>query len=275
MADAPTQRPRRRFFWARVAVLSVLLLAVLVYAWRDVRRRRERNEWTRTLDVGLILVRRGPVPAQDLEAIRRRVVALESVLMAEMRAYRPVTHRPFQFTVYGPVTAMADPPSAPDDDGWASLLRYSFEQWSYLRRIDEAADVPTRRLDTRIYLFLRPGTGVKDGIEGVSELGGRVGMVSVDLGEDMADFALFVATHEMLHTLGASDKYAPDGRILVPSGLGDPLQRPLYPQRRTEVMARHRAVDETHDEPPDGLDELAVGVETAREIGWLSAPPAR
>jgi hypothetical protein len=105
-------------------------------------------------------------------------------------------------------------------------------------------------------------------VEGVSQQGGWVGIVEVELDESMVDFALFVATHELLHTLGASDKYDANGTI-VPDGLAEPDRSPLYPQRFVEVMARHRPIAPGHEVPPDSLTELRVGAVTAREIGWL------
>ena len=107
-------------------------------------------------------------------------------------------------------------------------------------------------------------------VEGSSELGGRVGMARIELDESMIDLALFVVTHELFHTLGASDKYDAVGRALVPDGLVEPNRVPLYPQRYAEVMARNRVVSAGLEEPPESLTELGVGAATAREIGWTS-----
>lgn len=105
-------------------------------------------------------------------------------------------------------------------------------------------------------------------VEGESEEGGRVGVVDVELDDSMADFALFVATHELFHTLGATDKYDEAGRTLLPAGLAEPSRVPLLPQAYAEVMARNRPVGPGLEVPPESLDELAVGPATAREIGW-------
>jgi hypothetical protein len=79
---------------------------------------------------------------------------------------------------------------------------------------------------------------------------------------------LFVAAHELFHTLGASDKYDPSGHASYPSGFAEPERTPLYPQRGIELMARNRPLSPTSERPPEKLDELWVGDETAREIGW-------
>jgi hypothetical protein len=75
--------------------------------------------------------------------------------------------------------------------------------------------------------------------------------------------------HELLHTLGASDKYdRRSGRPLVPEGLGDPSQDPRYPQTQGEIMAGRIAVSATQAELPDSLADMVIGAATAREIGW-------
>jgi hypothetical protein len=75
--------------------------------------------------------------------------------------------------------------------------------------------------------------------------------------------------HELLHTLGASDKYdRASGQPLVPDGLADPAQDPRYPQKMGEIMAGRIAVSATRAELPDSLADMVVGPATAREIGW-------
>jgi len=105
-------------------------------------------------------------------------------------------------------------------------------------------------------------------VEGASQQGGRVGVVKVELDGTMIDLALFVATHELFHTLGATDRYDASGQPLVPDGLPEPAKSPLFPQRLAEVMGRTRATSPTASVPPKTLDELFVGDATARELRW-------
>jgi hypothetical protein len=81
-----------------------------------------------------------------------------------------------------------------------------------------------------------------------------------------------VIAHELLHTLGATDKYDPGTDApLFPDGYGDPDQRPLYPQAAAEIMAGRRMLSPARWEQPDSLDEVVIGRATALEIRW----PAR
>jgi hypothetical protein len=77
-----------------------------------------------------------------------------------------------------------------------------------------------------------------------------------------------VITHELLHTLGARDKYDTDGQPVYPVGFADPYADPRYPQHKAEIMAGRIPVTEQRAEIPQGLSESVVGYATAAEIGW-------
>jgi hypothetical protein len=82
-----------------------------------------------------------------------------------------------------------------------------------------------------------------------------------------------VIAHEILHTLGATDKYDPASLApLYPDGYAEPDRQPRYPQPLTEIMAGRRAVDASTYEMPETLAEVRVGDATAREIRWIQAP---
>jgi hypothetical protein len=175
---------------------------------------------------------------------------------------------PFMFTFVGPVDAGESPPKAVGA-GWIAAARHAWEIWRWTARIDGLTGQDKSAYDSRIYVVARPpASEEREMVEGESEEGGRVGVVEVELDESMADFGLFVVTHELFHTLGATDKYDETGRALVPAGLAEPNRVPRWPQPYAEVMARNRPVGPGVEVPPESLDELAVGPVTAHEIGW-------
>ncbi|MEM7402301.1 MAG: hypothetical protein AAF304_10175, partial [Pseudomonadota bacterium] len=78
-----------------------------------------------------------------------------------------------------------------------------------------------------------------------------------------------VIAHELLHTVGASDKYGANGNPIPPDGLGEPDRKPLYPQRLAEIMAGTVASSATQSKMAKSLKTCVVGNRTAREIGWV------
>jgi hypothetical protein len=251
-----------------VTVLLLVLGGVLLWGGKDWWQRRQRGTWERPLRVALVLVEREPVPEKTLQALSSRSFDLERRLKAEFARYRGSEIEPLSIHVKGPVSAASDPPTAVDGDGW-SLVKHSLALWRWTRDLDARGGVEWRGYDSRIYLVLRPS---RDGeprvVEGESEQGGRVGVARADIDEEMLDFALFVAAHELFHTLGASDKYDSSGHALFPAGFAEPARAPLYPQPGAELMARNVPVAPGEERPPETLGELFVGEETAREIGW-------
>ena len=175
------------------------------------------------------------------------------------------------FVVAGPLDVPAPPPTS-EGDGFLDLARRAAASLRYFRAVDAAVGLDPGAFDARIYVSVRPAkAGVAAYVEGMSELGGRVGTVAVELDTAMVDVAWIVTAHELFHTLGATDKYDVAGHATVPDGLVEPHRVPLYPQPFVEIMARNRPVSATEERVPDRLDELGVGEATAREIGWTSA----
>jgi hypothetical protein len=259
----------------RLLILLGLFAITVLFALHDIYSRRARTEWQRPVSVAIALVQLGPVDQVALNALSARFPALEARLAAEYHRYGGGLERPITFTLFGPVSVDRTAPSDPNSD-LPSLAEHAYTLWRWTHAIDEGSALPTHAFDSRIYLVLRaPRDKGMAWVEGSSELGGRVGVARVDLDLSSVDLALFVTTHEFFHTLGASDKYDPSGRALIPQGLVEPNRVPPFPQRYAEVMARNLVLAPGSERVPESLAELGVGVETAREIGWASSPRVR
>ena len=79
-----------------------------------------------------------------------------------------------------------------------------------------------------------------------------------------------IIVHEMLHTLGATDKY--DLQTLQPSypgGYADQEKEPLLPQEYAEIMGGAIPLSASESKMPDSLEYTVVGPITAKEIKWL------
>jgi hypothetical protein len=221
------------------------------------------------LKVALVVLQHGQVDPAAVLSLIARTPALEERLSAEYARYQPDgRRRVIEFVPYGPVQVASLPPSDPGTTLW-DRVRHAYSLWRYTDRVDRTAGVSTLSFDSRIYVVVEPARDPSElQVEGFSENGGRVGVTRVELDASTVDLALFVATHELLHTLGATDKYDTSGRTLMPSGLAEPDRVPLYPQPGAEIMARNRVISPSYELVPESLDELVVGRVTAREIGW-------
>ena len=259
---------RTRFFHVRVAILLTVLAVVLVFAASRWLRDRARASWKRPQRVAFIVVPIGPVDGAPMAALAARKSALEEVLTRELHRYRASPDQPFEIMVRGPARLSESPP-IPVGDGFFDLASYAFRRWQWTRGVDASIGLDSDAYDSRIYVAVRAPVGKIESVEGVSDQGGHVGVVTVDLDASTVDWALGVATHELMHTLGATDRYdLSTGHHLVPDGLADPAQKPRYPQHKAEVMARGVAVAPDAERPLATVEELSVGNVTATEIGW-------
>jgi hypothetical protein len=267
-ASCDKKRGRSRaFFRVRVAVLLLVLFGVALYAWNDVRSRRARHDWANPLEVAVVVLAEPGVDTAALDAFRERLPALEERLASEKLRYQPGSWKPFAFTMFGPL-----PPSGPapklEEDGFFALAGHSYALWRYFGEVDERAHLTARAYASRIYVTVRaPRDANRTLVEGESEQDGRIGNVDVELDPGSVDFALIVVAHELMHTLGATDKYDPQGHPKVPEGLAEPELGML--QTRVEIMAQTRPVAADLFVQPDTLDDVAVGSTTALEIGWI------
>ena len=254
---------------ARLVVLVGLLAATVAWAAGTEHRRRVRTRWERPLRVGIVLLV-GEGTEVHVEHWRRGLDALSSRLDAEMRRWRGAGEPPFQLELLGPARWNGAFPLSPPSDCFADRALYAFGLWRVLWDIDGVAGVVRSDWDVRLYV-LGARVPAWDGsfAEGVGARFGDVALVRGSAGGDLS-LPLQVIGHELLHTVGASDKYDDGGHALEPEGLVEPERAPRYPQLHAEWMVGEVPVSPGTGRPPSSLDDLGVGPVTAREIGWTS-----
>ena len=99
---------------------------------------------------------------------------------------------------------------------------------------------------------------------------GLIGVVNAFASKKMKKENHVIIAHELLHTVGAIDKYDPaTNQPLYPIGYADPGQDPIFPQKKAEIMAGRIPVNENKAEQPQKLDQVVLGEATAIEINWL------
>ena len=98
---------------------------------------------------------------------------------------------------------------------------------------------------------------------------GLIGVVNAFASADMDGRNAVVVAHELLHTVGARDRYDPATAVpLYPEGYAEPERVPLHPQSRAEIMGGRIPRSYTEADMPDSLRDVVIGAQTAAEIGW-------
>jgi hypothetical protein len=265
----PRPFPFLSFRRARLIVLIGLLAATVAWAAGTEHRRRARTRWEHPLRVAVVLLV-GEGTEVHVDQWRRGLDGLSSRLDAEMRRWRGDGEPPFQLELLGPFRWDGAFPLSPPSDRFADRALHALGLWRVLRDIDGEAGVDRSDWDVRVYVLGARVPGYDGSFaEGLGVQDGDVALVRGSAGGDLS-LPLQVIGHELLHTVGASDKYDDGGHALEPQGLVEPERAPRYPQLHAEWMVGEVPVSPGAGKPPSSLDDLGVGPATAREIGWAS-----
>ncbi len=100
--------------------------------------------------------------------------------------------------------------------------------------------------------------------------GGLIGIINAFADQSYRGSNQVVIAHELMHTLGATDKYDTNTIPLYPQGYAEPHLKPLYPQPKAEIMGGRIPLSAQQASIPESLGKVVVGSYTAAEIGWSS-----
>jgi len=250
----------------RITLLLYLLLLVAVGSWIS---RERTTSWSESLWVAIYPVA-GDASASTRSYLQRldldTLKPLEEYFSAQALRYQLPLQPPVRVELTEQIAAL--PPSREKQTGiignmlWS--LRIRWYAWSVASKLDRP------RPDIQIFaVFHDPAVtpavphsaGLPKGLVGVAHLFASAGQEQQNL---------IVIAHELLHILGASDKYAAsNNQPLFPIGYAEPEKQPLYPQRKAEIMAGRTPLTASEARMPDSLSQTLVGPQTALEIRWL------
>ena len=255
--------------WRNVRI-AFLLLILGVAAWSNWYDRLSTTDWDETLYIGVFPVdeAENPVARDYIERLSANHIAdIEKFLNEEARGYGIGIARPVSVELYPPVAER--PPERAANSNVLQNMWWSLKLRMYARRavarVRQAAPAGTHlRAFTTTLAFSQAvphSVGMQKGLVGVVHAFAAAGMTRTNN---------VVIAHEILHTLGASDKYDPDTLApLYPIGYAEPDRTPRFPQSFTEIMAGRYPVDARTFEMPESLDQVVVGDSTALEIRWI------
>jgi hypothetical protein len=249
----------------RIVLLLLVLAVVAGGAWLD--RIHTRN-WQHTVWVGAFPVNAdGSAVAADYIAglTTDDLQPVSEFIAREAHHYGVTIDEPIGIRLY-PALA-APPPQLASDAGvfarvlWSLRLRYY--RWRAIATVERARP--------KIALFLLYHDPVRTPVlpQSLGLQRGLMGVVHLFAARSQSAQNAIVTAHELLHTFGATDKYAPDSEApLFPQGFAEPGLVPRYPQRYAEIMAGRVPLAPGRQEMPDDLSQVRVGPATALEIGW-------
>jgi hypothetical protein len=251
----------------RILILLFILLSVAVGTWRA---KRDATDWVAPLDVAVYPINGdgSRTAGEYIAAIQNELfVPIEAFLTKEAARYGVRTSWGNAVRIRLAPQVHVRPPAPPRHGNVLQVMWWSLKLRYWAWRNDTHVGVrPQVKLFVQFYdaetnRVLPHSLGLEKGM---------IGVVNAFASRSMAGSNNVVIAHELLHTLGATDKYHPRGALpRHPDGYADPQRSPLYPQDKAELMGGRIPIDASHAAIPAGLHQVVVGPRTATEINWI------
>lgn len=249
----------------RIAILLLVLLFVALNTYFD---RVYSTDWDIPLRVAVF-----PINADGTDEAERYIqslkeddfLALEAFFTEEAQRYAVKVEPPLRFSLAAPLREL--PPMLNEGAGTLSVVSWSLRMryWAWSVPENPVGITP----DIKLFLLYHDPARSQVLPHSVGLQKGLFGIVNVFAAKRLAGSNDTVTAHELLHTLGATDKY--DLRTNLPrhpDGYAEPDLKPLHPQSLAELMGGRIPISRTRSEIPEFLGEVVIGPVTAAEIGW-------
>jgi hypothetical protein len=254
----------------RIGVLLLILAVVAIKTWQD---QYLSKRWRVPLYVSIY-----PIAADDSPVTRSYLANLDAERFKPIDAFfarealrygLPLTE-PFRTRLRPELHDR--PPQRGADAGLLSTALWSLKLRYWAWRESGHAGEPE---DIRVFVLYHDPALTPSVPHSLGLTKGLIGVVYAFAAPEMNGENDVVLAHELLHTLGATDKYdlGTDAPIF-PDGYGDPRQVPLFPQHTAELMAGRRILAPNRWEQVPDLDQVVLGAATAAELRWPPPPPA-
>jgi hypothetical protein len=249
----------------RVSLLLVVLAIVAIYTNEQ---RYSSQSWKDPLEVVIF-----PINAEGSEATERFIRSLVDEDFAEIDRFTARVSEKYYLrtsvptlTRIGPQVKVLPPANPRPDANFIEVISWSlrYRYWAWKNTPDKASNFHRVRMFV-LYHTPTPGRELQHSF-GMNK--GLLGLVHAFGSKELQGRNNLVIAHEMLHTVGATDKYNENGEPIFPEGYAEPNKKKRYPQRRAEIMAGRIPLNSDESSMPTSLRKCVLGDLTAQEIRW-------
>ncbi|MCK4841773.1 MAG: hypothetical protein KAT04_07795 [Methylococcales bacterium] len=248
----------------------ITLLSIFVFlAFYAKTQKLKSTSWSQPLQVVIY-----PMNGDGSPVVEEYINQLEESVFSEIDQFFQNEARAFELSIEHPITTalgqvmLKHPPVSPaPGSSFAEIAWWGvkFRYWAFRHTPDDQSNLH------RIRVFVHYHKDEKDKLLQHS-LGldkGLLAIVHAFASTDQQAQNNIIIAHELLHTVGATDKYNMNNQPVYPDGYAEPEQTPLFPQTLAEIMSAKIALSSTHSEMAENLDQCIIGEKTATEINWI------
>jgi len=249
----------------RIITLLVIFIGVAHYTYRQTE---DATDWDVPLQVNVY-----PIAGDDSPEVKAYITKLKEADFAEIDEFFEAEAEHYQIhTMPVLVTQLhaaidSHPPARPLNASITRNMLWSLRVRSWAYWYTPSNNSPYSQISLyaiyhkpEVNKKLPHSSGLMKGLLGIGHL-----FATTEYQEENN----IVLSHELLHTLGASDKYDENLQPIYPSGFANSKQTPLYPQEKCEIMAGRIATTKFATRLPDSLQQCVIGKSTAVEINWV------
>ncbi|MFC1844458.1 hypothetical protein ACFLZ5_06665 [Thermodesulfobacteriota bacterium] len=249
----------------RIAILLFILFLVGGNAYLTQLR---ITDWDQSLAIVIY-----PINADGSPYSANYIASLDLDTLKPIERFLQTEGRRFNLELVDPVSIDLAPeiknlpPSPPFGEDLFAIMWWSLQMrywaWKHDTYSGPLTNIQVFVLyhDPEIHVRLSHSLGLKKG---------HIVMVNAFATRHQAAQNNVIIVHEMLHTLGATDKYNLQTlQPRYPEGYAEPDKIPLLPQENAEIMGGAIPLSQSESKTPDSLFYTVIGPSTAKEIKWL------
>lgn len=248
--------------------VTLLLIGLLVVGFISLTQLVYTRNWNQTLDVTIFPINGdGHLATADyINSLSDRSFSIIGQWAArEADRHDLDLQQPFRVSLGEQINT--GPPDWPENDNPVAVLFWGlrFRWWAFRHTPDDGGGL------TRIRMFVvyHEGDENKALPHSLGLQKGLLGLVHAFAQPGQTAQNNVVIAHEMLHTVGAIDKYSEYGGPQYPIGYAQPFREPLFPQRYAEIMSGRVPTSYGSSYMAESLRSAQINEYTALEINWL------
>ena len=256
----------------RVFRIIILLIIFAALAFYTKTQKLKSRSWSEPLQLVIY-----PINGEDSPDVEEYIQQLASTEFNEIDQFFKNEAIHYSLSIEQPtITRLGEiiqiqPPTAPTPgSGFVKIIWWSlkFRYWAYKNTPDDKSNLHR----VRIFLLYHEAEDDKLLQHSLGLDKGLLVIAHVFASTDQEQQNNIVIAHELLHTVGASDKYNAINQPVFPDGYAEPDNTPLYPQSLAEIMSAKIPLSATQSRMANSLKQCIIGEKTAREINWFQKP---
>ena len=253
----------------RIAFLLSVLAVAAIYTKEQ---RLQTTSWYKPIDVIIFPINGDGNPETDhyiQQLTSKDFQNIDEFFVRGAQQYHLIVEQPVITTLGTQLNSQ--PPVPPQNRNailnvmlWSMKLRY----WAYKNTPDNKSN----KNRIRLYVLYHQGQANQPLAHSLGIKKGLIGVIHAFANDKQNPQNAIIMAHEILHTVGANDKYDRNNLPVYPDGYAQPDKKPLYPQRFAEIMAGRIPLSNIQAKIPSNLGHVIVGERTAKEINWIKVP---